>query len=367
MTVRQKSFVAARRRRCREQLAQQGLDALVVLNPPDVTYLTGFEGDDSVLVLTARRGVLVTDSRYVVQARRECPRLPLRDRGGLSLAEAVAAVLAPLGGRRALRVAIEADHVTVSQHRAYRRELGRGLRAIKPLLAPLRQCKDDGELRHLRQAVRIAQEAMTSVRRWVRPPLTERQMAARLEYEMSRRGSTHAAFPTIVAFGAHAAEPHAVPGPACLRAGQSVLFDWGATVSGYRSDLTRCYVSGRIRPAFADAYRWVLEAQAAAIAEVKAGQTIAQVDVAARKVLRRSGLPLYGHGTGHGLGLDVHEQPRINARNQDELREGMVVTIEPAVYLPGRFGIRIEDDVLVGKRGAAVLSTLPKDLGAVAW
>jgi Xaa-Pro aminopeptidase len=361
-----KDYVAGRVRRCRQALRERELAGLVVTNPRDVTYLTGFQGDDSVLVLTAQSRVLVTDSRYTVQARRECPGLRLLDRKRLKMAEAVAAVLERNGKVGAGPIAVEADQITVSAQRSYRKHLGRRLQAVEPVVAPLRITKDDWELSRIRKAIRVAQTAMERLLPTVRAGETERELAARLDYEMARLGSTAVAFDSIVAVGAHGAEPHAIPGPAKVRANTPFLTDWGATVDGYRSDLTRCWAPGKIRPVFAEAYRWVLEAQTAAIARVRPGETLGAVDAAARAVMGRSGLPVYGHGTGHGIGLDIHEAPALKADDKTPLRQGMVVTIEPGVYLEGRFGIRIEDDVLVGSGGPVLLSSLPRGLEAVA-
>lgn len=366
MSVQLKQCVAARRRRLRSAMAQRSLDALVVVDPADVSYLTGFGGDDSVLVVTGRGQRLVTDTRFGEQIRQECPRLAFHVRKG-SMSEAVAAVVARMlpKGRRRQRIGIEADQVTVSQYRAYRRAMGQGLRQVPPMAGPLRQCKDGYELRQIRSAVKLAQEGMRALHGWCQVGMTERQLAARLEYEMASRGSMEAAFATIAAAGAHAAQAHAIPGRSRWRVNQPVLFDWGATVGGYRSDLTRCYVAGTIRPVFADAYRWVLEAQLAAIDRVAPGVRLSEVDAAAREVLRRSRWPLYGHGTGHGIGLRVHEDPSVSGRSRLLCQEGMVLTVEPGIYVPGRFGIRIEDDVLVTASGVRVLSSLGKDLGSV--
>ncbi|KPK76246.1 MAG: hypothetical protein AMJ79_07310, partial [Phycisphaerae bacterium SM23_30] len=180
--------------------------------------------------------------------------------------------------------------------------------------------------------------------------------------EMSRGGSSGAGFETIVAVAGHAAQPHAQAGNTRLKKNQSILFDWGAAVAGYRSDLTRCLVAGKIRPAFAEAYQWLLEAQTSAIEAVRPGASLRRIDDIARKALLKSPFGIYEHGTGHGIGLAVHEQPILNRKSKGELCEGMVVTVEPGIYVPGRFGIRIEDDVLVTARGYRVLSTLAKDL-----
>ena len=370
--ARLKPFIAARVKRCRAVLVERQLDGLIVVDPADVSYLTGFGGEDSVLVLTRNRRVLVTDSRFTIQARQECPGLALHIRKD-DMPGAVGQVLQRLKQRKKnFATGIEADPITLSEYRAYRRSIKKGLRSIKPLVSVLRQTKDAYEISQIRKAIRVAQEAMTALLEERSAGKTERELSARLEYEMARRGSTSPAFGTIVAVGSHAAQPHAVASTLKWRRNQSILFDWGATVNGYRSDLTRCFVLGRIRPVFTDAYQRLLEAQLTAIEEVREGVLLEQVDNAARKLLKRSKWPIYGHGTGHGLGLKIHEWPFLKPPikgakrgSKDVLREGMVITIEPGIYVPGRFGMRIEDDVLVTERGAKVLTSLAKDLDSV--
>jgi len=362
-----KSCVSGRLKRLRTMLKEKSLDILIVVEPSDVTYLTGFQGEDSVLIVTSTHKMLVTDSRFVVQVKQECPGLSMNIRKG-KITDAVGETIARLkkSTRKKLTTGIEADHVTVRQFRSYRKTVGPGLKQVKALVAPLRQAKDHYELAQIRQAIRVAQEAMCATIKFLRVGMREKELAAWLEYEMARRGSTQPGFTSIVAVGSHAAQPHAIPANYRLQPNQPILFDWGATIKGYRSDLTRCYVPGKIHPVFADAYRWVLDAQLAAIEEIRAGARFKQVDAAARKVLSRSKFPLYGHGTGHGLGLKIHEEPFLNTQNKGELQEGMVITIEPGIYLPGKFGIRIEDDVLVTAQGAKVLSTLDKQPNTVA-
>ena len=222
-------------------MIEQSLDGLIVVDPLDVSYLTGFGGEDSVLVVTAKRKVLVTDSRFSVQARQECPGLPVHIRKG-QINEAVALMLQRFfkSKRKPPAVGIEADNITVSQFRAYRKIVGKGLKSVKPLVTPLRQRKDDYEITQIRKAIRVAQDAMTQTIRLMKVGMSEIEIAARLEYEMTCRGSIGTAFPTIVAAGARAAQPHAIPGKNRLRKNQSILFDWGARINGYRSDLTRC-------------------------------------------------------------------------------------------------------------------------------
>lgn len=371
--ARVKTFVQARLRRCRQAMRAENLDALIVTDPKDVTYLSGFLGEDSVLLVSARRCLLVTDSRFTEQLRRECPDLKIFCRRE-PMADAVAQVCArwklidpsaPRRQRSSVRIGIEAGSVTVTQFKHYCKPLGRALVEVEGLFGQLRLYKDELEIQQLRRAIRIAEAGMTALKEQLAVGWSEREAAACLEYEMAVRGSLEPSFPTISAFGSHGAQPHAIPSPRTrLKAGQPCLFDWGACYEGYRSDLTRCGIVGRIRPVFAEAYRRVLESQHAAIEVVKPGARVCEVDAAARAAL--VGVDgAFSHGTGHGIGLDVHEGPGVSPRSAGELAEGMVITIEPGVYRPGRFGIRIEDDVLVTRRGCSILSTLPKDLDSL--
>jgi len=364
-SVKLKSFVPGRLRRCRDRMLTHKLAGLIVTDPLDVRYLSGFSGGDSVLVLTADRKVLVTDSRYAQQAHEQCPSLTIKLRRG-SMTDAVADVLSRLQSAKTAkhRIGIIADAVTMSQYRAYRKAIGKSLCDCPAIISQLRVCKDSYEVAQIRKAVRLAEQALKNVLSWIKPGESELAVAGRLEYEMSRLGSNALAFSTIVAYGGHASQPHAQPGPKRLRRGQPLLIDWGATVNGYRSDLTRCFVAGRIRPAFAKAYTQVLEAQLLAIKEIRPGVALSRIDAVARERLKN--VPdAYAHGTGHGIGLDIHENPAVTSNAQGLLREGMVVTVEPGIYVPGMFGIRIEDDVLVTAGGAAVLGRLAKNLESV--
>lgn len=376
--TRLKHFVAGRVKRLREKMCEKELDALIIVEPVEVRYLTGFSGDDSVLIITARRKVLVTDSRYVEQIRQECPGLAIKIRKG-PISEAAGEVLGrwdlvperSSGKKKVPLIGIDPDNVTVSQYKNLRKAVGEGIRQTKSLVSELQQCKDDYEIKQINKAVRVAEAAIKELSAKLKIGMSEREAAGQLEYEMARLGGAPAAFESIVAWGQHAAQPHARPGNARLRKGQTILIDWGATIEGYKSDLTRCYAAGKIRPAFADVYMCVLEAQLSAIDTVRPGVGLAEVDAAARKTLRKGlkklskSFGVYEHGTGHGLGLNVHESPLISKRSKGELKEGMVITIEPGVYVPGRFGIRIEDDVQVTAHGRKVLSQLGKDLDSV--
>jgi len=371
-----KDYIPPRIKRARQALADLKLDALIVVHPWDVRYLTGFRGEDSLLVLTNTKRILVTDNRFELQIKKECPRLSFFLRKGQyrNINDAVAHVLRKSlsekraagkksrpGKKKPPAVGIESTAATLAQFRALRKAIGLGLRQTPPIVEPLRLTKDPYEISQIKKAIRVAQLAMIETLGHIKIGISEIELAAILEYNMAKRGSSAPAFKSIIAFGPNAAQPHAIPGNSKLKKSHTILCDWGATVDGYRSDLTRCFVKGRIPPSFKEAYNWVLEAQLAAIAEIRSGASIKTIDQAARNVIKKGKYPIYPHGTGHGLGLEVHESPSLASHCNDPVAEGMVLTVEPGIYLPGKFAIRIEDDVLVTARGHTVLSNLPKD------
>ena len=277
------------------------------------------------------------------------------------------AVKAALVGRGVRSLGIEGNDVTVT----LRAELQRGLRRVRlrPLsgeVAAMREVKDAAEASMIRRAVRIAEGAFKELLAGGRKSFvgrTEAQVAAEVEYRMRLSGAERAAFETIVACGPHAAMPHYRPGATRIRRGDVVLIDWGAVVGGYASDLTRVVFTGRIPPRIARVYEIVLRAQAAGIRAVRPGAACGSADAAARSVIVDAGYgEAFAHGLGHGLGLEVHESPRLGAKVRQRLRTGMVVTVEPGIYLPGVGGVRIEDDVIVVPGGRRRLSTLSRRL-----
>lgn len=349
--------IAGRLDRVRQALERARLDALLVTAVPNVTYLSGFTGDDSALLITAADAVLVTDSRYTEQAAAECPRARIvEQKTGL-----VKRLIGLIRQRRLGRVGFE-DSITHGWYRQLAASLGsRRLRAQSGVVEDLRQVKDAGEVALIRQALAAAESWWGRRRTLLRAGRTELAVAADLVHGMGRRGAAGPAFDTIVAAGARASLPHARPTEARLDETKPVLIDWGARVGPYKCDLTRVLVRRRMTGRFREVYRIVLEAQAAAIAAVRPGVTAGSVDAAARSIIARAGYARqFGHGLGHGVGLEVHERPRVRKRDRTVLVPGMVFTIEPGIYLPGRLGVRIEDLVCVTGRGAEVLSSLPK-------
>ncbi len=338
------------------------LDAFLVTARVDQFYLSGFTGEDGMALVTPKGVCLISDFRFKTAAERETPwaRFVMRKKG---LAIEVAKAARRLGLRR---IGFAGNRLHVTPFDELRRQLspvGGRLVEVGDPIGTLRTHKDTGEVTAIRRAIRVAEQAFLAVRRTIRIGQTELELAHRLDYEMGRRGAESPAFPTIVAEGPNAALPHAQPGDRPIRRGSAILFDWGASVGGYRSDLTRVLFVDRIPTRFRRVYNVVLEAQQRAIRFAGAGREIRRVDRAARSHIAQCGYgEQFGHSLGHGLGLEVHEIPSLNRRTKGRLEPGMVVTIEPGIYLPELGGVRIEDDVLVTGQGVEVLTSLPRDL-----
>jgi len=351
----------SRLERLQAAVLRAGGEALLVTNDKDQFYLTGFTGEDGAVLITRRSVWLVTDGRFEEQARHEAPWAKAVIRKG-GLAEAIGRV----AGRLKVRLLIvQPEHLTVEFLRQLRRHLPKGCRIGRRsgVVSRLRLLKDKREVEAIRASVRVAERAFELLREQIRLGMTEVELAAMLEYHMRRLGASGPAFPTIVAVGPNAALPHARPGARRVPKNGLVLFDWGAVVDGYCSDLTRVLLVGRIPPRIRQVYQVVLEAQLRAIEAIRPHLACRQIDAIARQVLDDAGLGRYFvHGLGHGLGLQVHEAPRLSATSRERLASGMVVTVEPGVYLPGLGGVRIEDDVLVTESGCEVLSGLGKSL-----
>ncbi|QDV38366.1 M24 family metallopeptidase [Tautonia plasticadhaerens] len=352
----------------RSSIREAGLDALLVTHPPNVSYLTGFTGDSSALIVGLDRVLMVSDFRFDTQLRDECPGLERHIRpSSRTLTQEVGAVIVALGVRR---VGFEAASLTVAEQLALVEGVGSvELGGTAGVVEAARAIKDEGEIAEIRRAIAVAERAFREWRGGLGRESTEKDAADALEFALRRCGAVGSAFPPIVAAGPRAALPHARPDPA-VRIGSEefVLVDWGACLGPlpYRSDLTRVVATGKVSPSFEERYGVVLEAQRRAISAVRPGVGGAEVDAEARSFIAEAGYGrFFDHGLGHGIGLEVHEAPRVRIGSEDELRPGMILTIEPGIYVPDWGGIRIEDDVLVTPDGHEILSTLPRDLDAV--
>lgn len=350
--------LAERLKACRAGMEAKSLDGYLVTSRPDQYYLTGFDGEDGAALILPRVVYLLTDGRFAEEAGVAAPwaRAVVR-RAGLP------EVIGKLARKhRIKRLGFQSEVLTVRGHTAIRRALGATkLRPAPPLTGDLRLIKDEGEIAATRKAIAVAEAAFRATVRRLWSGMTERQLAAVLLDEMLRRGADGAAFPIIVAEGANSSLPHARPGNRKIERGSAVLVDWGARVDHYCSDLTRMIYVRRIPPRFRRMHEQVLAAQQEAVAAIAPGVRMCDVDARARRALRRAKLDRrFTHSLGHGLGLDVHEDPRLAPRCRETLKAGMLVTVEPGVYLPRIGGVRIEDDVRVTETGAEVLSTLER-------
>jgi Xaa-Pro aminopeptidase len=358
----------ARRQKLRKSLKRDasGVEALLITDFTNVTYLTGFSGDDSALLVFQESGgydaVMLSDSRYAAQIGEECPGLEVRIRDrNMSMPEAIARILK---SDKIGRLGVEGESMTIAGRQRLSDAAGSvELLPTNGLVEKLRELKDKDEIARIREAVRCAEKAFEVLRATLRPDKTEKQVADELEYQFRLFGAADRAFPTIVAVGPRAALPHAVPTGRRIGESDFVLIDWGADARMYKSDLTRILVTGRISPKLRRIHEIVLEAQTRAIEAIRPGVMTDEIDRIARKVIGDAGFGRqFGHGLGHGLGLEVHEAPRLDAKNPTILRSGMVVTVEPGIYLAGWGGVRIEDEVLVTRNGHEVLTSVPRGL-----
>lgn len=359
--------VAARLPRLVAQLGHAGCDLLLVSALPNIRYLTGFTGSAGLLVVGPDGATLLTDGRYRTQVAEQL--------AAAGLAGTVDPVVAGAQGQRdalrglvgagpGRRVGLEADHVTWSAVRRWQDLLAPvDLVPATGLVEGLRQVKDAGELAVMARAAAVADAALAEVLPLVAPGRTEHEVALALDGTMRRLGAEDRAFDTIVASGPNSAKPHARPSERPIEPGDLVVVDFGATVDGYRSDMTRTFVVGGVRaPELAAVFSVVARAQAAGVGAVRAGVATGDVDAVCRGIIADAGYgDAFEHGTGHGVGLDIHEAPSVSAGATAILSPGIVVTVEPGVYLAGMGGVRIEDTVVVTDDGCRPLTRFPKE------
>lgn len=347
--------------RLRFSFSAVGADAFLVSHLPNIRYLCGFTGSAALLLVEQSSATLFTDSRYTFQAHEEVSNARIKiARAGLIRAAGEA--LAQRRGR--VRAAYSPSHSTVAQLSAIKRAASDRVRWVDggDAVEKLRSVKDPDELAIMRDAAVLISAVVEEALPGIKPGVTELEVAAELEYAMKRKGASGASFETIVAAGPHSAWAHARPSSNPLRKSQLVVLDQGAILHGYCSDMTRTVFLGRAPANIRRLYRAVLLAQEAAKAAIRPGVSGESVDAAARRVLKRERLVRYfTHSTGHGLGMEVHEMPRLGKGDKTILEEGMVITVEPGVYVEGLGGIRIEDDIVVTAKGCEDLTTAPRD------
>lgn len=351
----------------RKRLGEKPVDALLITNPVDIRYLTGFVGEDSMALIPingkGKKPWILSDFRFQDHIHREAPdsKIIIRTK---SLPETIADVCKKQDWQS---IALQQAYVTLAQHKQFKKALKKiKLVTLDDGLIMQRAVKSQIELKHITQALKIQQQAYRDFLDFIQPGMAEAEMCAFLEYRMRALGADGVSFGSIVAVDANAAMCHAIPGPTKLKRNSMLLLDFGAKSHGYCSDLTRTMFFGKPNAKMRDVYEIVLEAQRTAIAMIGPGVELSKVDAAARDVITKAGYGKdFGHGLGHGLGLDIHEQPVLAKTAKGVLQEGNVVTVEPGIYLPGLGGVRIEDDILVTAKGHRELSSLPRTLDAM--
>ena len=356
-----KTLLHRRRHSLISKLSERKIDALLVTRPANWYYLAGFSGESGALVVSQKGTSLITDGRFMVQGRAEMSGIRILQQKG-SLFESVGQFLK---NSRFRRVGFDPSQVMVGQLQSLRKAAGARVRWIPAVdrVEGLRMSKDAAELAQMRRAAILASEVVQQAIGLLKPGIRELDVGAEIEYQMRTKGASGPAFETIVAFGERAALPHARPTAKRLRKNELVVLDLGVILGHYCSDITRTVYVGRAPKRIRTWYHAVLEAQTAAIAAAKSGAACGDVDWAARQVLAAYHLDhLFVHSTGHGLGLEVHEDPRVARGQKWRLEPGNVITIEPGVYLAGIGGIRIEDDVAIHADRTEVLTRAPRDL-----
>jgi Xaa-Pro aminopeptidase len=350
---------AARLTRLRAALAHDKLDALLVTHLPNVRYLCGFTGSNGILAVTADRAAFFTDGRYITQAHEQVKGAETLIPKKPALPEAVAW----LRRRRARRIGLEADRLSANARTAIAKGQERAFRNTSGVVERLRMVKEPNEIEQIRKAVLLGASLFEVAVKTIRPGVTEAEVAAEMEYQARRLGAEGMAFDTIVAAGLRSALPHGRASQHAIPAKGFVVLDFGVILAGYHSDMTRTVHVGQPDRKALRQYRAVQEAQLAGVAAVRQGSTAEQIDRATRRILTKARLERYfTHSTGHGVGLEIHEPPRLGKGQKEPLLPGMVITIEPGAYVPGQGGVRIEDIVVVRERGCEVLTPTPKDL-----
>jgi Xaa-Pro aminopeptidase len=355
-----KPLYRERLKRLRAGLAAKKLDAFLVTDLKNIRYLTGFTGSSAYAIVSAGKAFFLTDPRYTAQAREEVEGFRVR-----IFKKALDTIAQTVSEMKAGVIGFESGSLSFDNYSKLKKAL-RAKSALKPfpaLVSGLRSVKDPFEIERISEAARLLDRGFTYAMKAVKPGAVESEAAYSIETFFRKKGAEALAFDTIIASGERGALPHGKASEKRIKKGELVVVDMGALLNGYNSDETRTFVTGRPTPKQKEVYGVVRDAQAAAIEAVRPGVKASAVDLAARGVIDKAGYGKYfGHGTGHGVGLDIHEGPGLGPNSPELLEEGMVITVEPGIYIPGWGGVRIEDMVLVTKNGARLLTSTNRDL-----
>jgi Xaa-Pro aminopeptidase len=346
--------------RLRKQLEELQHEAILIGSPHNRRYISGFTGSSRYVLVTHDKAVLLTDFRYRVQAKEQAAGLDIIEHGTSPLDE----VRELLRGWGIAKLAFEQEHVTFAEHARWSSALQDvNLVPAAGLVEKLRMIKDDAELAIMQEAADLADRTFSYITGLIRTGMRERDVALEMEVFMRTGGATSSSFDTIVASGERSALPHGVASDRIIGTNEFIKLDFGAYYNGYCSDLTRTVVIGQPSDKHREIYDIVLEAQLHALANIRPGMTGLEADALARDVITKHGYgDMFGHGTGHGLGMEIHEAPRLSKLSDTILTPGMTVTVEPGIYLPGFGGVRIEDDIVITESGIKILTASPKEL-----
>ncbi|WP_066060629.1 M24 family metallopeptidase [Neobacillus soli] len=343
----------------RSELSANGIDGMLITSPYNRRYISNFTGSAGVVLISADKALFITDFRYIEQASKQCEGFEIVKFSG-SIPQEVALLAKKLGIQK---LGFEEDYITYSSFKVYDKEVEVELVPITGVIEKLRLIKTDAELKILKVAADIADAAFKHILEFIRPGKTELEVSNELEFFMRRAGATSSSFDTIVASGSRSALPHGVASNKVIESGDMVTMDYGAYYNGYVSDITRTVAVGNPDPKLKEIYDIVLEAQLQGMAGFKPGITGKEADALTRDYITEKGYGEYfGHSTGHGIGLEVHEGPGLSMKSDIILEPGMVVTCEPGIYIPGLGGVRIEDDTLITKVHNEALTHSTKDL-----
>ena len=342
------------------KLPEYGLDAMLITSEPGEFYAVGFHGE-GVVVVTPEQNYYYTDSRYIEAAGKlvagAAVSLPEADRNYRQMVQAI------IDRHNIKRLGFEKHYMTVEEYEVYAADMAAAMINASDLLEKLRASKDQEEIALMVQAQRISERALDEILGFIRPGLTEKEIAAKLQYDMLRFGAEKMSFDPIVVSGPNGSLPHGIPGDRKIERGDFVTMDFGCKFGGYCSDMTRTVAVGEPGDEMKKVYHTVLEAQLAGIAAAKAGVPGVDIHMAAQKVIADAGYGAYfGHGFGHSVGIEIHENPNANLRNKEPLPVGAAISAEPGIYLPGRFGVRIEDVLVLTETGNINLTKAPKEL-----
>lgn len=343
----------------RAEFEKAGIDGLFITSPYNRRYISNFTGSSGAALISMDKAVFITDFRYIEQAKSQCGGFQIVKHEG-SIADKTAEQLKELGIKR---LGFEQDYVTFAEYKTYEKAFEAELFPVSGMIEKLRLIKSDAEIKILKEAADIADAAFKHIIDFIRPGLTELEVANELEYFMRKAGATSSSFDIIVASGYRSAMPHGVASEKVIVAGDMVTMDFGAYYKGYVSDITRTVAVGEPDPKLKEIYNIVLEAQLRGINGLKPGMSGKEGDALTREYISENGYGEYfGHSTGHGIGLEVHEGPALSVRSETILQPGMVVTVEPGIYIPGLGGVRIEDDTVITEDSNEPLTHSTKEL-----